>query len=81
MPALLTRISTPAELASRLRDHALDRHGTRRIGSVINCLDAMRVGQRSACFFDLRGLTEAIEEDVGTLRGERLDDPEADAAG
>ena len=69
----------PSQLARRLRDHALDRHGTRRIGSVINCLDAMGIGQRFACLFDLRGLAETVKEDVGALRRERLSDPEADA--
>ena len=69
-----------AELAHRVVDQAAHGLALGQVGAVVHDAHAMLAGQPGARIFDLGGVAEAVQDDIGALLGERAGDAEADAA-
>ncbi|MOA17024.1 hypothetical protein D3C78_1372640 [compost metagenome] len=70
-----------AQLAHRVLDQPAHRVALGQVRAVVDHLHAMLVGQAGTHFFDLGGIAETIQDDVGALLREGRGDTQADAAG
>jgi hypothetical protein len=69
-----------AKLATRLAHHRGNGFRLRHVGTVVADLHVVRCGELRTQPFDLGGIAEAIQDNVGAAFGERLGDAETDTA-